>query len=224
MTHQSRALHIIDSADPDLEGDRRREVREIALMRVALVRSGDEHDICVIRNISQFGLSARVYRSVSKGETIAFEMRSGQLLTGFVVWNRNNEVGVEFHCPIDIQDALSYRPNTVSTRRRALPRIDVRSSGHVATSLATIRSQLRDIGQGGASLKLEKPIREREAVSLVLPGLPPISGAVRWSSGLTVGISFNACVAFDQLALWIQKAREEGGESVGRSGGGSSGL
>jgi hypothetical protein len=52
-------------------------------------------------------------------------------------------------------------------------------------------------------------------VRLLLPDLPPITGVVRWTSGTKVGVSFNECIAFEQLAQWIQAQREGLGAGVG---------
>jgi hypothetical protein len=46
-----------------------------------------------------------------------------------------------------------------------------------------------------------------EAVRLVLPDLPPVLGVVRWAGGSEIGVSFNECVKFEQLARWIHDRR-----------------
>jgi hypothetical protein len=77
---------------------------------------------------------------------------------------------------------------------------------------------LRDISQGGASLEVEGPMTRMGNVQLLLPDLPQIAGVVRWTSGQTVGVSFNACIAFEQLARWIQVRREGLGNELPASG------
>jgi hypothetical protein len=67
---------------------------------------------------------------------------------------------------------------------------------------------LRDISQGGASLECNADAIGPGNVRLLLPDLPPIVGAVRWTSGLNIGVSFNECLAFETLARWIQARRE----------------
>jgi hypothetical protein len=54
-------------------------VRQLALLRVALLHSGGVSDICVVRNVSPNGLSARVYRKLSPGDDVEIEFRSGEL-------------------------------------------------------------------------------------------------------------------------------------------------
>jgi len=188
--------------------ERRRHERQLALLRVALLHAGDASDICVVRNVSPNGLSARVYRRLTVGEQVEIEFRSGELLTGTVVWERECDVGLVFPEPIDVAAVLASRSVSEATKRRALPRINVECIGRLSTTLQSMEAVLRDISQGGASLQVEDPVSELSNVQLLLPDLPPIAGVVRWTSGKTVGVSFNGCIAFEQLARWIRVRRE----------------
>jgi len=188
--------------------ERRRHERQLVLLRVALLHAGDASDICVVRNVSPNGLSARVYRRLTVGEQVEIEFRSGELLTGTVVWERECDVGLVFPEPIDVAAVLASRSVSEATKRRALPRINVECIGRLSTSLQSMEAVLRDISQGGASLQVEDPVSELSNVQLLLPDLPPIAGVVRWTSGKTVGVSFNGCIAFEQLARWIRVRRE----------------
>ena len=60
--------------------ERRRHERQLALLRVALLHAGGSSDICVVKNISPTGLSARAYRPHATGEQVEIEFRSGELL------------------------------------------------------------------------------------------------------------------------------------------------
>jgi hypothetical protein len=153
-------------------------------------------------------LSARVYRKLSTGEQVEVEFRSGELLTGSVVWEHDCNIGIVFPKPIDVAAVLSSSCASEATKRRALPRINIECRGRLSTGLQSAVATLRDISQGGASLELEAPAAELSNVQLLLPDLPPIAGVVRWTSGRNVGVSFNGCIAFEQLARWIQVRRE----------------
>ena len=74
---------------------------------------------------------------------------------------------------------------------------------------------LQDISQGGAKVQTQTPITDGGGLVLSLPDLPPVAGVVRWVGGTEVGISFNECIPFEQLARWIQKHR---GASSGGTG------
>ena len=196
------------SVNSDRPPERRRHERQLALLRVALLHAGGINDICVVKNVSTNGLSARVYRKLTTGERVDIEFRSGELLSGAIVWERECDVGIVFPEPIDVAAVLASRRVVEATKRRSLPRINVECRGRISTGLRSVVATLRDISQGGASLEVDGPVAELCNVELFLPDLPPIAGVVRWTSDRNVGISFNGCIAFEQLARWIQVRRE----------------
>jgi PilZ domain len=188
--------------------ERRRQIRQLALLRVALLHAGGASDICVVRNVSPNGLSARVYRKFRAGEQVEIEFRSGELLAGSVVWEEEYDIGVVFPQPIDVSQVLASRWSTRAEKRRALPRITLDCGGQLSNGLRSVDVMLRDISQGGASLESQGRAAGLGKVQLSLPDLPPIAGVVRWTSGASLGVSFDQCLAFETLARWIQARRE----------------
>lgn len=187
--------------------ERRREQRQVALLRVALLHAGGSKELCVVRNISSSGLSARVYRKLVEGDHVQIEFRSGELLSGTVVWERDWEVGIEFPALIDVESVLASRWITESGRGRSLPRIEISCHGSLKLGSRSCSIELQDISQGGAKVMTPTPLAGKGDVILVLPDLPPVAGLVRWIGGNEVGISFNECLPFDQLARWIRERR-----------------
>jgi hypothetical protein len=202
--NQGRAARTPVSPRPD----RRRQTRQVALLRVALLHAGGTSDICVVKNISPNGLSARAYRNLSAGEQVEIEFRSGELLAGSVVWEDECDVGVVFPRPIDVAAVLANRSTSARGKRRALPRISVQCPGQLSTGLRSTDVVLQDISQGGASLETVTEVRDLKNVRLSLPDLPPVAGVVRWVCGTKIGVSFNEYIAFELLARWIQARRE----------------
>jgi hypothetical protein len=196
------------SIDERYPAERRRQIRQLAILRVGLLHADGVSDICVVRNVSPNGLSARVYRKFSAGDEVEIEFRSGELLAGSVVWEQESDVGIVFPQPIDVAQVLASRCSTEASKRRALPRIAVDSGGQLSDGLRSVDVILSDISQGGASLEIQAQAIGLGKVQLSLPLLPPIAGVVRWTSGATLGVSFNECLAFETLARWIQARRE----------------
>ena len=188
--------------------ERRRQVRQVALLRVALLHAGGTSDICVVRNVSPNGLSARVYRKLAAGDPVEIEFRSGELLAGSVIWESDYDVGLAFPQPIDVAALLANRRPARTGKRRSLPRIDVDCRGRLCTGLRTIDVLLHDISQGGASIEVQTGLTRLGNVRLSLPDLPEIAGVVRWTSGTKLGLSFDQCLPCEQLARWIQARRE----------------
>jgi hypothetical protein len=195
--------------------ERRRQARQIALLRVALLHADGASDICLVKNLSANGLSARVYRKLAVDEPVEVEFHSGELLAGSVVWEWNWEVGLAFPQPIDVAAVLGSRWVTENSRRRALPRIPVECPGLLSDGFRSVEIMLRDISQGGASVQTSAPIKLMTNVVVTLPNLPLLTGVVRWTSNSTLGISFNECIAFELLAQWIHEQRKLASASNG---------
>jgi hypothetical protein len=158
--------------------------------------------------VSPNGLSACVYRKLSAGDPVEIEFRSGELLAGSVIWENEYDVGIAFPKPINVAALLASRWIAGANKRRSLPRINVECRGRLSTGLRSIGVVLHDISQGGASLEAQTALTKLGNVRLSLPDLPPIDGVVRWTSGTKLGLSFDQCIAFEQLARWIQARRE----------------
>jgi hypothetical protein len=190
-----------------VQPDQRDHPRHIAMLRVALLHARGSKDLCVVRNISSGGLSARVYQKLAGGEHVEVELRSGERLGGAVAWERDWEVGIVFPKLIDVDAVLASRWITESGRARNLPRISLSCRGRLKMGSRSYSVVLQDISQGGAKVQTQAPIVDRGDLILSLPDLPPVAGVVRWVGGNDVGISFNECIPFDGLARWVQVRR-----------------
>ena len=193
---------------PEGRPDRRAEKRHVALLRVALLHAEGTKELCVVKNLSASGLSVRLYRELETGTQVQIEFRSGELLSGSVVWKRDRDVGIIFPEPIDVAAVLGSRWVTESGRRRNLPRIDISCEGRLGRGPDFQQVVLVDISQGGARVRTERLLEPGGAI-IDLPGLPAISGVVRWATDAMAGISFNECLSFELLARWIQARRRE---------------
>lgn len=191
----------------DIRLDRRSATRHLALLRVALLNVGRRKELCVVKNISSNGLSVRVYQDLAVGEQVRVEFRSGEHLSGSVVWKRDWEVGIVLPEPIDVEAVLASKWVTEIGRSRSLPRIKVNSRGWLKVGSRTFCVVLQEISQGGAKIQTLTSIIDSGNVVLCLPELPSIAGVVRWAGGTDVGISFNESLPFDLLARWIQARR-----------------
>ena len=187
-----------------LETDRRKEGRQVALLRVGVLHARGHRDLCIVKNISANGLLARAYRDVSVGDEVHIEFKSGEILTGKTAWVRDWNLGVAFPDAIDFEAVLASRWVTEGQRRRNLPRVPMACAGRLKIGSRSFEARLQDISQGGARLRLDRSSIDPGEAILTLPDLAPIPGVVRWITGGQVGVSFNTCMSFEQLASWIR--------------------
>ena len=191
-----------------LEPDRRKEGRHVALLRVGVLHARGDRNLCVVKNISASGLSARAYKKVAVGDEVHIEFKSGGLLSGRVVWARDWNLGIKFPDPIDVEAVLSSRWVVEAQRRRNLPRIPLVCDGRLRLGGRFMGARLLDISQAGARLRVDVSQVNLGEADLSLPGLPSISGLIRWIINDQAGMSFNECLSFEKLASWIHAHRD----------------
>lgn len=191
-----------------LRPERRKEERHVALLRVGVLHARGNKDLCVVKNISANGLSARAYRQVAVGDEVHIEFKSGEILTGKIAWTQDWNLGITFPDPIDFEAVLASRWVTEGQRRRNLPRVPVTCDGRLKHGARSMDVTLLDISQGGARLRIGASSIDLGEAVLTLPDLAQIAGVVRWIANQQVGISFNECLSFDQLASWIHAKRD----------------
>ena len=70
-----------------LEPDRRKEGRHVALLRVGVLHARGERNLCVVKNISVSGLSARAYQKVTIGDEVhRVVVRRGGQRGSYLLW------------------------------------------------------------------------------------------------------------------------------------------
>lgn len=190
-----------------LEPDRRKEGRHVALLRVGVLHARGERNLCVVKNISVSGLSARAYQKVTIGDEVHIEFKSGGLLNGRIVWARDWDLGIKFPDPIDVEAVLASRWVVEGQRRRNLPRIPIVCEGRLKSAGRSMGVDLLDISQAGARIRADVSRVNPGGAELSLPGLQPISGVIRWIAADQAGMSFNECLSFEKLASWIYAQR-----------------
>jgi hypothetical protein len=190
-----------------VDGDRRSHDRHVTILRVALLHTARSKELCVVRNISAGGLSARVYRTFAVGELVQVELKCDERIEGTVQWVRDCDIGIAFVREIEVEAVLTSRWVTEDGRRQRLPRIDLDCRCRLRVGSRFYLGTLRDISQGGAKVHVQRPFQGSGDAVLTLPELGFLESSVRWSHRTIVGLSFNERLPFTVLAHWLQKHR-----------------
>ena len=192
------------SATVHSHADRRQSPRHVTLLRAGILHVRGSSELCLVRNISSDGLMARVYEPIPEGQELQVELKCGQMIAGTVAWEKDQTIGIRFSHPIDLETVLAGRWVSETGIRSRQPRLKVNCPATLRSGARIHRGRLSDISAAGAKILLEKELTEEDAVTLVLVGLPPIAGTIRWVSGTAVGMSFNELLSLDDLARWRQ--------------------
>jgi hypothetical protein len=184
--------------------ERRRQERQLTILRVGVLVIDGERELCLIRNISAGGLKAHVYRTLHPDQRLTVELKSGQQIGGRVVWTDGGNAGIAFDAAVDVAGLLSNPPRADGWRPR-LPRVEIDRMGTLRAGADICWVQARDVSQGGVKLEIDRAIEPGAEVVITLEGLRPLAGTVRWRSDGMCGIGFNELLPFDELIAWLKR-------------------
>lgn len=77
------------------------------LIRAAKLVAHNGEFVCVIRDVSETGISVRMFHKLPADEVFELYMPGGAVYTIRRVWERNNEAGFEFTTPIDVESIVN---------------------------------------------------------------------------------------------------------------------
>lgn len=72
------------------------------LIRAAKIVSAHGEFVCVVRDVSEKGVSVRLFHAVPHGDPIELHMPGGGVYELRTIWERDNEAGFEFTKPVDV--------------------------------------------------------------------------------------------------------------------------
>jgi len=186
--------------------DRREGERHLTLFRVGAMMVDGRRELCLIKNISEGGMMIRPYCQLTQGTALTIELKSGLAVACTVTWLRQDSVGVEFATPVDVVEILSTAQDGPRPR---MPRIEVECFATVRDGGMVHRMRVHDVSQGGVKLESSLILDSGADVIVSLPGLDPQPGAVRWSEGGYLGVTFNRLLPLATLVGWLRATREQ---------------
>lgn len=187
--------------------DRRRQERQLTILRVGLIEADGQRELCLIRNVSAGGLMAHVYSPVTEGQAVVVELKSNQRIAGRVVWVRHGNAGIAFDAPVEVAELLATPAQLPNGWRPRLPRVEVDRLATLRSGAETLWVHIRDVSQGGVKVETERALEPGTAVVVTMEHFEPLHGNVRWSKDGACGIAFNQPIPFDRLIAWLKRER-----------------
>jgi hypothetical protein len=197
-------IYSLSDVPPSAPPERREGERHLTLYRVGSVTIDQRRELCLIKNISAGGMMIRAYCSIPVGTSLMVELKSGQPILGTVTWVREHNLGVTFDQPIDVIEILSA---SMDGPRPRMPRIEVQGFATIREGATTYRMRTCDISQGGVKVETMTILPRGSDVVVMLPGLAPMPGVIRWNEDGFSGITFNRLLSLPLLVNWLQEQR-----------------
>jgi len=198
-------VYSLSDHPPSPAGERRETERYLTLFRVGAITVGENHELCLIKNVSGGGMRIRAYCALEIGARVAIELKCGVPVAGTVGWVEGNEAGIVSDEPIDVVDILNTSMKGTKPR---MPRVAVEGMVGLREGAQHWRVAACDISQGGIKLRCDVELAEASEVVVTLPDLGPIHGTICWCDGGHIGVSFNTPLPLEKLVLWIRSRHE----------------
>lgn len=177
--------------------EERKAQRYTLLIRAAKLVCTQGEFVCVIRDVSDTGVSLRTFHAIPDCEPLVLELQTGESYTLSKVWQRGNEAGFTFEASVDV-DAFVAEVGQYPKRQLRLP-----LSFPVELDIGTqrINGELHNLSQQGARITCPLRLAIAQPVRLVTNALPEVRARVRWRSEDEFGIAFDDTFTLRDLAL-----------------------
>jgi hypothetical protein len=177
------------------------------LIRAAKLVTSHGEFVCVIRDVSETGVSMRLFHASPKGEPIELHMPGGSVYELTNVWEKGNEAGFEFAKPVDTQQLINEVGNFPKRGLRLGLVFPVKISGLSQSCEGVVEN----FSQQGARFEcdglfaIDQSLRIECADKEIAIG--EIRAKVRWRRNREYGVVFDDTLSlgdFAKLAAKIQ--------------------
>ncbi len=186
---------VSDTKQPERRGGK----RYILILRAAKLICEAGEFLCVLRDVSDKGLKARLFHPLPPCDAYEIEFGSGEIFAVEPVWTRGRDTGFRFAAgPIDVQGLLAEAgpfPKR-SIRLRIAEELPVR----LRFDHRELTGWVLDISQHGAQIELPAALPIGQQLRIEARGLPVLHGRVRWRRAARHGVVFQEGFRLDELA------------------------
>ncbi|GGE04835.1 hypothetical protein GCM10011515_25540 [Tsuneonella deserti] len=173
------------------------------LIRAAKLIAAQGEFVCVIRDVSQSGVSLRGFHALPVSDSLWLELQSGERYAIRPVWSRGLEAGFRFLHPVEV--------GAVVAEAGRFPRRQLRLAISFGVELAFLggrmRAQVVNLSQQGARIECDGLLAIDQPLRLCSGPLPEVRARVRWRQGREYGLVFDDTFSLSQLAVFAAGAQ-----------------
>ena len=188
--------------------EQRNAARFTLLIRAAKLIAGDDEFLVVVRDVSREGLKVRTFHPLPEHGDFAIELANGERHLVDKIWEDGEIKGFRFHDPVALEQLLAEGP---SGKRRRPVRVRLNVPVKVFAGVRRCAGVFVDLSQNGACMASDEHLALGQRLRIECPGLPELTGRVRWRRAPLYGLSFEQTFRLDDLArVTAQLAGAEG--------------
>jgi hypothetical protein len=168
------------------------------LIRAAKLIAAAGEFVCVIRDVSENGVSLRGFHPLPEGGPHWLELQSGERHAIAPIWSRGTEAGFAFAGPVDIA-ALIAEVGHFPKRRL---RLGIGFPAELGFIGGRARAEVVNLSQQGARIACDALLALDQPVRLCSDLTPDVEARVRWRADRDYGLVFDDTFSLSQLALF----------------------
>lgn len=180
--------------------EQRAAPRFTLLIRAAKLVSGQGEFVCVIRDVSETGVSVRLFHALPSCPSFALHMPAGAVYEISPVWRRENEAGFSFVEAVEVQRLIN---ESGEYPKRGL-RLGLCFPITINTLGSRFPAEVENLSQQGARFTCERLLAIDQTVRIDLPdsdGRPrEVRAKVRWRRDLHYGVVFDDTFTLGEFA------------------------
>lgn len=186
---------------PDTPGaDQRAAPRFTLLIRAAKLVSAQGEFVCVIRDVSETGVSVRLFHALPSCKDFALHMPAGATYEVSCVWQRENEAGFTFAHSVQVGQLVN---ESSDYPKRGL-RLGLCFPVLVHTLSGSFDAVVENLSQQGARITCDQLLAIDQNVRIAAPGLTGKTGEVRakvrWRRERQYGVVFDDTFTLGEFA------------------------
>jgi hypothetical protein len=189
-----------DSNSESPGAEQRAAPRFTLLIRAAKLASAQGEFVCVIRDVSETGVSVRLFHALPACTSFALHMPAGAVYEISPVWKRDNEAGFSFLEPVEVDRLIN---ESGEYPKRGL-RLGLCFPVTVNTLGMAFEAMVENLSQQGARLTCDRLLAIDQTVRLELPdvegALREVRAKVRWRRDLHYGVVFDDTFTLGEFA------------------------
>ena len=194
----------------DQPEDARQAPRYTLLIRAAKLVSPSGEFICVIRDVSETGVSVRLFHALPSGLPLELHMPGGGSHGIEVMWERDNEVGFRFTQVIDVERLISQAGDYP---KRGL-RLGVCFPIRISTLTQSLEGMVLNLSQQGARFECDGLLAIEQNLRIdtlePVPEFAEVRAKVRWRREHDYGVAFDDTFALRDFARLVARLQAPG--------------
>ncbi|MDP5104139.1 MAG: PilZ domain-containing protein [Erythrobacter sp.] len=190
----------LDHAPLEAGAELRAAPRFTLLIRAAKLVSAQGEFVCVIRDVSETGVSVRLFHALPGCKHFALHMPTGTVYEITNVWERGNEAGFSFDQTVNVPQLIG---ESGEYPKRGL-RLGVCFPVTVVTLTDRSEAVVENLSQQGARIACDGLLAIDQTMRIAMPGadgsVRDVRAKVRWRRGSDYGVVFEDTFALGEFA------------------------